>query len=184
MRGAISLLEMGFCTKLHMRFRSRPWVGRGPWPGVANGISFSDTGYQQVWDATTGQPGRAGIAIQYGGGSGALAFQPAVPFSDAGSSYVRSAVREKLAQFSVVVPGIGDAYTGKATLAAWHRNPYTYGAYSCYPVDYCHRFAGYEGQRQGNIHIAGEHTSLDSQGYMNGGAESGARAATELLSLL
>jgi monoamine oxidase len=184
MRGAISLLEMGFCTKLHMRFDSRPWVGRGPWPGVANGISFSDTGYQQVWDATTGQPGRAGIAIQYGGGSGALGFQPSVPFSDAGSSYVRSAVRAKLAQFSAVVPGIGDAYTGKATLAAWHRNPYTYGAYSCYPVDYCHRFAGYEGQRQGNIHIAGEHTSLDSQGYMNGGAESGARAATELLSEL
>jgi monoamine oxidase len=184
MRGAISALEMGFCTKLHMQFGSRPWLGRGPWPGVANGISFSDTGYQQIWDATTGQPGRRGIAIQYGGGSGALAFQPATPFSDASSSYVRSSVRDKMAQIGRVVPGLTGAYTGKATLAAWHKNPYTYGAYSCYPVDYCHRFAGYEGQRQGNIHIAGEHTSIDSQGYMNGGAESGARVAAELLALL
>ena len=184
MRGAISALEMGFCTKLHMQFSSRPWLGRGPWPGIANGISFSDTGYQQIWDATTGQPGRRGIAIQYGGGSGALGFQPSEPFSNAGSTYVRSSVRDKLAQISPVVPGLGSAYAGKATLAAWHRNPYTYGAYSCYPVDYCHRFAGYEGQRQGNVHIAGEHTSLDSQGYMNGGAESGARAAAELLALL
>jgi monoamine oxidase len=184
MRGAISSLQMGFCSKLHMQFSSRPWVGRGPWPGVANGISFSDTGYQQVWDATAGQPGRQGIAIQYGGGSGALAFEPMVPFSNAFSPYVRSSVREKMAQFGVVVPGIGGAYAGKATLAAWHRNPNSYGAYSCYPVDYCHRFAGYEGQRQGNIHLAGEHTSVDSQGYMNGGAESGARAAAELLSLL
>jgi monoamine oxidase len=184
MRGAVSSLQMGFCTKLHMRFGSRPWVGRGPWPGVASGISFSDTGYQQVWDATTGQPGRQGIAIQYGGGSGALSFQPSTAFSDARSSYVRAATREKLRQLEVVVPGIGGAYEGKATLAAWHRNPNSYGAYSCYPVDYCHRFAGYEGVRQGNVHIAGEHTSVDSQGYMNGGAESGARAAAELLSLL
>ncbi|HEY0495812.1 MAG TPA: NAD(P)/FAD-dependent oxidoreductase [Kutzneria sp.] len=184
MRGTVSSLQMGFCTKLHMQFGSRPWVGRGPWPGVASGISFSDTGYQQVWDATTGQPGRQGIAIQYGGGSGALSFQPSTAFSDARSSYVRAATREKLRQLEVVVPGIGGAYEGKATLAAWHRNPNSYGAYSCYPVDYCHRFAGYEGVRQGNVHIAGEHTSVDSQGYMNGGAESGARAAAELLSLL
>jgi monoamine oxidase len=184
MRGAISALEMGFCTKLHMQFNSRPWVGRGPWPGVANGISFADTGYQQVWDATTGQPGRRGIAIQYGGGSGALTFQPSVPFANASSAYVRSSVREKLGQFGVVVPRVAAAYAGKATLAAWHRNPNTYGAYSCYPVDYCHRFAGYEGTRQGNVHIAGEHTSVDSLGYMNGGAESGARAAAELLALL
>jgi monoamine oxidase len=184
MRGTVSSLQMGFCTKLHMQFGSRPWVGRGPWPGVASGISFSDTGYQQVWDATTGQPGRQGIAIQYGGGSGALSFQPSTAFSDARSSYVRAATREKLRQLEVVVPGIGGAYEGKATLAAWHRNPNSYGAYSCYPVDYCHRFAGYEGVRQGNVHIAGEHTSVDSLGYMNGGAESGARAAAELLSLL
>jgi monoamine oxidase len=184
MRGAVSSLLMGFCTKLHMQFGSRPWLGRGPWPGVANGISFSDTGYQQIWDATTGQPGRQGIAIQYGGGSGALAFQPSTAFSDARSGYVRAAVREKLGQLGIVVPGIAGAYEGKATLAVWHRNPYSYGAYSCYPVDYCHRFAGYEGQRQGNVHIAGEHTSVDSQGYMNGGAESGARAAAELLTLL
>jgi monoamine oxidase len=184
MRGTVSSLQMGFCTKLHMQFGSRPWVGRGPWPGVASGISFSDTGYQQVWDATTGQPGRQGIAIQYGGGSGALSFQPSTAFSDARSGYVRAAVREKLGQLGIVVPGIAGAYEGKATLAAWHRNPYSYGAYSCYPVDYCHRFAGYEGVRQGNVHIAGEHTSVDSQGYMNGGAESGARAAAELLSLL
>jgi monoamine oxidase len=33
----------------------------------------------------------------------------------------------------------------------------------------------------GNLHFAGEHTSLDFQGYMEGGAESGARAAREIL---
>jgi monoamine oxidase len=33
----------------------------------------------------------------------------------------------------------------------------------------------------GNIHFAGEHTSLDSQGYMEGGAETGKRAAQAVL---
>ena len=183
MRGAISALEMGFCTKLHMQFADRGWVGQGPWPGISNGISFSDTGYQQIWDATTGQPGRQGVAIQYGGGSGALSFEPHEAFTKSDNAYVRASALAKLAQFEPVTPGITHGWTGKATLAAWHRNPYTYGAYSCYPLDYCHRFAGYEGTAQGNIHIAGEHTSLDSQGYMNGGAETGARAAQEILKI-
>ena len=30
-------------------------------------------------------------------------------------------------------------------------------------------FAGYEGVREGNVHFAGEHTSYEFQGYMEGG---------------
>ena len=43
------------------------------------------------------------------------------------------------------------------------------------------RFAGYERVRQGPIHFAGEHCSLEMQGYMEGAAREGARAARELL---
>ena len=35
--------------------------------------------------------------------------------------------------------------------------------------------------RQGNILFAGEHCSLDFQGFMEGGAAEGARAAGEIL---
>lgn len=181
LKGSIAALSMGDCSKLNMQFAKRPWLGRGPWPGISNGESFSDTGYQEVWDATAGQPGSKGIAVQYGGGDGALEFRPAQPFSSASDPYVRRAVRRKLAQYEAVVPGVSRFWTGKAMLSAWHVNPHSYGAYSCYPVGYCHRFAGYEGQRQGNIHLAGEHTSVDFQGFMNGGVESGARAALEIL---
>ena len=41
--------------------------------------------------------------------------------------------------------------------------------------------AGYEKVRQGNIHFAGEHCSYNFQGYMEGGAEEGKRAANEVL---
>ncbi|MCM6771996.1 FAD-dependent oxidoreductase [Nocardia sp. CDC159] len=178
---SISALAMGSCTKLNMQFTSRAWVGRGPWPGVSNGMSFTDVGYQQIWDATAGQPGAHGIAIQYGGGLDTLKYLTATPFVTAPDPAVRLAVDIVLPQFERVVPGITSLWNGKATLSAWHLDPNSLGAYSCYPPGYCHRFAGYEGMRQGNIHLAGEHTSVESQGYMNGGAETGIRAAREIL---
>jgi len=44
------------------------------------------------------------------------------------------------------------------------------------------RFAGVEREPEGNVHLAGEHTSVDFQGYLNGAVETGQRAAQELLS--
>ncbi|WP_371602381.1 FAD-dependent oxidoreductase [Streptomyces sp. NBC_01220] len=52
---------------------------------------------------------------------------------------------------------------------------------AAWPPGYAHRYAGYEAVRQGNTHFAGEHTSEEAQGYMEGGAESGLRAADEIL---
>jgi monoamine oxidase len=42
-------------------------------------------------------------------------------------------------------------------------------------------FSGYEGMRQRNTHFAGEHCSINFQGFMEGGAEEGVRAANEIL---
>ena len=44
------------------------------------------------------------------------------------------------------------------------------------------QFSGYEGARQGNCHFAGEHCSGAFQGFMEGGATEGARAAQEIIS--
>jgi monoamine oxidase len=51
-------------------------------------------------------------------------------------------------------------------------------------VGQCQAFAGYEGTRQKNIFFAGEHTSLDYQGFMEGAAREGRRAAQEILQQL
>jgi monoamine oxidase len=42
-------------------------------------------------------------------------------------------------------------------------------------------FGGCEGRAEGPIHFAGEHTSFTQQGYMEGGAATGIRAAHEVL---
>ena len=53
------------------------------------------------------------------------------------------------------------------------------------PVEPGAVFSGYEPARQGKhgkkIHFAGEHCSTNFQGFMEGGAEEGARAASEIL---
>ena len=57
--GQIAAMRMGHNTKLHLQFRTRMWNSVGPWPGISNGDSYSDTGYVNTWDATRGA-GRSG----------------------------------------------------------------------------------------------------------------------------
>jgi monoamine oxidase len=134
-----------------------------------------------TWEATRAQAGKEGILVDYTGGNTAAAFNPAVPFSDQTNSYVVRSANTFLAQIDPVYPGLGRLWNGRATLSAWHVNPYAYGAYSYWPTGYCQNYAGYEAMRQGNTHFAGEHCSIDFQGYMEGGAVEGQRAAVEVL---
>ena len=86
-----------------------------------------------------------------------------------------------LGQIERVFPGLSSRWNGQATLSQWSNSPFTNGSYSYYPVGYPHQYAGYEAVRQGNIHFGGEHCSIDYQGYMEGGAVEGIRAADEVL---
>ncbi|MFD7922068.1 FAD-dependent oxidoreductase [Streptomyces sp. NPDC059740] len=176
--------RMGHCTKLNMQFSARPWRGRGPWPGTSAGECFTDSPVQQTWDTTKVQPGTGGILIQYGGGTRAGSLTPAGAFATESDPYVRELATTYLRDIDAFFPGTSEVWSGRAQLSAWHRNPYSHGAYSYWPVGYLHRFAGYEGTPQGNIHLGGEHCSYDFQGFMEGGATEGARAAREVVEKL
>jgi len=172
---------MGSNSKLQLQFGRRLWNGMGAWPGVSNGESYSDTGYQNTWDVTRAQAGSEGILVDYTGAAPAAAFDAGTPFSDQSNARVGAYAKAFLAQLEPVLPGITKLWNGRATLSAWPKNPYSLGAYSYWPVGYRHLYAGYEGVRQGNVHFAGEHCSIDYQGYMEGGATEGQRAAAEIL---
>jgi monoamine oxidase len=178
--GAFAALGMGRNCKLQLQFSNRIWTGSGPW-GISNGETYADTGYQNTWDVTRAQSGAPGILVDYTGGNIAGGFNPSSPFSTATSKQVTSYAQTFLQQLEPVLPGITQQWTGKATLSAWHLNPYSYGSYSYWPTAYCQNYAGYEGVRQGNVHFAGEHCSINFQGFMEGGAEQGQRAAGEII---
>jgi monoamine oxidase len=54
------------------------------------------------------------------------------------------------------------------------------GAWSQYNVGQYTGFSGIERVREGNIHFAGEQTSTEFQGYIEGAVRSGLRAAAEI----
>ena len=135
---------------------------------------------------TVGQPGRTGIINNYTGGDVSRQLNPAVPFSDTGSpgkagDFVRSAARTFLKQIEPVYPGMTQRWTGRAQLSVWHVNPYSWGAYSYYAPGYCEQYCTYERVAARPFHFAGEHVSQDAQGYIEGGAYEGIRAAREIV---
>jgi monoamine oxidase len=179
---AIRELGYGTNSKVTLQFDSRYWREPGPWPGIPSGESYSDLGYQNTWEGSVGQPGATGILVNYSGGSYGKAFRPPQPYlSSNNSSLVASAAQQFLKQLETVWPGVSSHYTGRAALSYPTGDPNLLGSYSCWLVGQYTKFAGYEGSRQGNVYFAGEHTSLAYQGYMEGGAETGASAARSLL---
>ena len=82
---------------------------------------------------------------------------------------------------SSVYPGLPDQWNGKLTQSLPHLNPLMKASYAYYRVGQYTTFGGYEKVTQGRILFAGDHTSQDFQGFMEGGASEGQRAAEELL---
>ena len=78
--------------------------------------------------------------------------------------------------------GLLKQWNGKATFGNAQADPNILAELFVLAVGPCTTIAGTEGLRQGNVHFAGEHTSVEHQGFMEGGAESGVRAAAEILS--
>jgi monoamine oxidase len=179
---AIQDLGAGKNGKLQLQFDARYWDGTGAWPGTGDGNSYADTGYQSTWEATRAQPGSTGILVDYTGGNIAGSLHPSVPYSDTGSNpEVAQYARAFLKQIEPVYPGISPHWTGLATLAAPFLDPNLNLAYSYWKVGQYTAFSGYELVRQGNVHFAGEHCSINFQGFMEGGAEEGQRAAGDVL---
>jgi monoamine oxidase len=166
-RDAIAKLGMGTNSKLHLQFRQRVWNALG-----SNGETYADTGYQNTWEVTRAQAGTSGILIDYTGGRIGASFGTGTPAERAS---------QFLAQIEPVLPGLSAAWNGKATVDFWAAYPWTLGSYSYWKVGQYTSFAGAEREQSGACHFAGEHTSVDFQGYLNGAVESGERAANEIL---
>ncbi len=170
--------------KLQLQFSERIWQGQGVWPHVANGGSFAGTGYQLTWDATRDQPGKCGILVNFTGGTMASEMSTPIAWGTAKSAGVLLDARAFLGRVEPVFPGATAAFSGFATSSLPHLDDNLKLSYSFWKPGQYARFAGYERVRQGNCFFAGEHTSLDYQGFMEGGAAEGLRAADEILAAL
>ncbi len=106
-----------------------------------------------------------------GGGGGPAPHAPATP-------QLRDAV---LARIEQAVPGSRAHFNGRAWADLWPRDPWTRGSYAAFAPGQMTRFWVGLGRAEGDVHFAGEATSTYSQGYLNGGVESGDRTAVEIM---
>ena len=178
---AITQLGKGKNGKLQLQFTSRLWNQQGPW-GVSNSSTYGDTGFQLCWEPSRGQPGNSGIFNNYTGGAPTVGMSTKTAYAVIDSNpAVRTDAQRFLGQIEPVFPGLTPLWNGKATSSLPHLDPNFACSYSYWRVGQYQRFAGYERVRQGNIFFAGEHCSQDFQGFMEGGAAEGVRAAKEVL---
>ena len=168
---AINNIGMGTNSKLHVGFKNRHWRSLG-----CNGETYSDRGYQNTWEVSRAQPGTSGILVDYTGGDIGASF---------GSGTATDRAKQFLGQIEPVLPGISARWNGRAIVDYWTAYRWTKGSYSYWKVGQYQGFAGVEREIEGgSCHFAGEHTSIDFQGYLNGAVETGQRAADEIAAAL
>jgi monoamine oxidase len=181
---AIDTLGYGYHTKLHLQFDRRAWMRPNhPWPHPTTGQIWTTLPVQSALDFSLGQPGADGLIEVFTGAGAALVDTPPQPYSHIEDSpAVRRHVKTFFEQLDRIWPGVSPAWNGKATFGNAQADPNILASYACWLVGQCTTVAGHEATPQGRVHFAGEHTSVENQGFMEGGAESGFRAATEILS--
>jgi len=166
-RRAIEELGYGTNAKVMAGFTQRVWREQG-----YSGAIYTDTGFQSAWDSSRRQRGAAGGLTFFLGGGAGLGVGKGAPLAH---------VRRFMEAAETTYPGLTAAFNGTAVRFHWSTHPYTRGSYSCYRPGQWTRIGGAEGAPVGNLFFAGEHTSAEFQGFMNGAAETGKAAANRLL---
>jgi monoamine oxidase len=168
-RKAIAELGYGTNAKLMIGFSERVWRTAHH----TNGSVATDLPFQLTWETSRKQPGRSGVLTNFTGGAQGLAV---------GEGSARAQADRVARELEAVLPGVAAAREGaKEVRFHWPTHPWTRGSYASYLVGQWTGIAGAEGEAVGGLHFAGEHCSLEAQGFMEGGCETGEAAARAVL---
>ena len=168
-RRAIDELRYGTNAKLMLGVQDRVWRTRHH----ANGSLMCDLAPQTTWETSRAQPGKAGILTNFTGGRHGVAIGEGTP---------RYQADKAAAELDRIFPGLAAARTGaREARFHWPTHPWTLGSYACFTPGQWTTIRGAMGENVGNLYFAGEHCSLDNQGFMEGGVESGELAAQQVL---
>lgn len=170
-RGAIDSLGYGNNAKLMIGFNSRVWREHG-----SNGSVFTDLPFQSSWETSRAQPGVGGILTNFTGGQHAL---------DIGAGPARAQADKAAREMDAVFPGALAAREGAREVRFhWPSQPWVRGSYACYAPGQWTTLRGAADEVAGPLHFAGEHCALTTQGFMEGGCESGETAAAQILGII
>jgi len=163
-RSMVQEVSYGAVTKVLIEYRKRFWLDQG-W----NGRLSTDQIIVQTWDATNHLEHEHGIITAYTGGG------PARELSKLSDT---ERIRTAVSVLENVFPGSSDLIENTATVA-WINEPFTRCSYMALAPNEVTRHWQTLFSPAGRLYFAGEHAT-PIQGYMEGAAESGQRAAKEI----
>lgn len=166
-KNAIKNLGYGTNAKLLLGFNSRVWRKY-----QHSGYAFTDKVIQTGWDNSWAQPGTSGGYTVYQGGNDGILL---------GSGSPESQAPQFVNQLEQMWPGCRNAYNGNVKRMHWPTYPFTKGSYAGYKLGQYTTIRGAEIKNIRNLYFAGEHCSLDFQGFMNGAAATGRMAAKTII---
>lgn len=168
---AIAELHYGAASKVCVGITGKPWRALN-----SSGTVLSDSAFPYCWDATRMQDSEHGVITFFTGGTDGRLLGKV----DDGMS--RAAMLEVLNR---VFPGVrAAARPGEQVTVPWSDEPFAKGGYALYAPGQVTAFRGCEGEPEGRVFFAGEHTSLEAQGYMEGAVRSGVKAASDVRNVL
>ena len=163
---AIGSLRYGAATRVLLQFETPFWrrAHRHRAYGTALPIGA-------VWDASEHQRGRAGILMLLAGGRASGGVRDIL--ASAGAEGIVEHLR-----------WLGSPSSLQALWhVSWEDDPLARGGYAVFSPDFDPTLRAWLRRPFGRVMFAGEHTSLDAEGFMSGAVESGYRAAAEIVAL-
>ena len=165
-RKCIAEFGYGNSSKFIMGFKNKPWRS-----GNKQGYTFTDELFGCGWDSTHMQSDTQASFTVYGGGkSSDIIFE--------------SSQAELVMNF---IPGVNKIFAGADKVVAdkqikicWAKQPFAKAGYTSFKKGQYSTIVGWEAESVGNIYFAGEHVSGQFQGFMNGAAETGKKAAEQI----
>lgn len=177
-RKVIETFGMGSNAKIHVELDKETWPALGysgdtltEWEGLCCG-----------WDDSV-PLGPEASAVLYTGYPGGYVGRSGLTGAAHGPAPSKD-VQWMLGQLDQLFPGTSAAFTGLAYEDHWVEDPLVHGAYSFWKVGQATTYGELAAAPEGSILFAGEHTSVENEGYLDGAVETGERAAHEILKSL
>jgi monoamine oxidase len=161
---AAEQLEYGRIIKTQVLCKERFWPAE-------NFAMMSDETSHEYFHTTEGQPGPAGILCSY-----AIGDKADVLAAESQPERQEQIVRDLRAVSPAAASAVKAIYS-----KAWQNDPWVHGAYAVYHPGQWLTLRPLLHRAHGKVLFAGEHLSVDSQGFMDGAVGTGALAAKTLL---
>jgi len=182
-----SIQELGYGqnNKLFLGYEGRPWrEGKNNYYGYLFHKDIHDG-----WDSSSikSVASNKGVYCCFFGGNESIALSkialhnPHAPASHIWKTDLpQKEIDKYVGQMGEVFPGSKKQYANKHVFACWSSYPFVKASYTCPKPGQWNTAMLYTSEPVGDVYFAGEHCSVDYQGFMNGAAETGRLAAEQI----